>query len=111
MRSASGSRVTSMTRVCVGVALMCLDFIRRKLAASARALRSFCGALLIMLAFTNTDCASAQSTDDLQLPSLFSEFRLGYLEHDVRRQVHANEKGQDVNLELLFSRPAIAYTN
>ena len=60
------------------------------------------------LAFPAAACAQSQ---DAPIQSFIDEIRTGLYAHDVRRQQHADEKGMDVNAEVLFARPAIAYGN
>jgi lipid A 3-O-deacylase len=49
---------------------------------------------------------SAQSSDFRPL-SIFDEFRLGLMAHDI--EPHGDEGGVDFNVELLFTRPAVVY--
>jgi lipid A 3-O-deacylase len=51
--------------------------------------------------------ASAQSRDESQSRGIFNEIRIGVLGHNI--EPGGTEKGTDLNFELLFSRPAIAY--
>jgi lipid A 3-O-deacylase len=54
--------------------------------------------------------ASAQSRDDSLTRSLIDEVRLGLFVHHIE-PAGTERGGQDVNLEMLFSRPALAYAN
>jgi len=51
--------------------------------------------------------ASAQSREELRVRSLFDELRFGLMVHHVEPSGH--ERGLDLNFEMLFSRPAVAY--
>ena len=51
--------------------------------------------------------ASAQSLD--RLHTLFDEFRLGMMAHDI--EPNGNEGSVDMNVELLFRGPAVRYNN
>ncbi len=54
--------------------------------------------------------APAQAQDESRPRSFISELRLGVLGHHVE-PAGSEKGGQDVNVEILFGRPAIAYGN
>jgi len=65
-------------------------------------------ALAFLATLMAAGCASAQSPDDSQPRGIFDEVRIGVLGHHI--EPAGTEKGTtDLNFELLFSRPAIAY--
>ncbi len=64
---------------------------------------------LLLLAALMVACgAPAQAQDESRPRSFISELRLGLLGHHVE-PAGSEKGGQDVNVEILFGRPAIAY--
>jgi lipid A 3-O-deacylase len=64
--------------------------------------------LLLLAALTVACGAPAQAQDEPRPRSFISELRLGLLGHHVE-PAGSEKGGQDVNVEILFGRPAIAY--
>ena len=65
-------------------------------------------ALLFLATLVVAGSLSAQAQDDPGPRSIFSEVRLGLFGHHVE-PAGSEKGGQDINLEVLFSRPAVAY--
>jgi lipid A 3-O-deacylase len=64
--------------------------------------------LLLLAALTVVAGAPAQAQDESRPRSFISELRLGLLGHHIE-PAGSEKGGQDVNVEILFGRPAIAY--
>src|SRR5262245_2016134 len=74
-------------------------------------LQGWCGTVALFMAalcLAPVTSALAQSSD-VRTRSIFDEFRLGLMAHDI--EPRHNESGVDMNVELLFRRPAFAYHN
>lgn len=56
-------------------------------------------------------CAQGGAANDRISPNesseIFSEFRVGYMKHDVALRSNSREEGQDTNLEVLFLSPRL----
>jgi len=65
-------------------------------------------ALLFLATLVVAGSLPAQAQGDLGPRSIFSEVRLGLFGHHVE-PAGSEKGGQDINLEVLFSRPAVAY--
>jgi lipid A 3-O-deacylase len=64
-------------------------------------------ALAFLATLIAAGSASAQLRDESRPSGIFDEVRIGVLAHHI--EPAGSEKGIDLNFEILFSRPAIAY--
>jgi lipid A 3-O-deacylase len=77
--------------------------------ARAHLVVPLCFAAVAGLMLVLTSSASAQSREAIPKRSMFDELRIGLMAHHV--EPAGTEKGLDLNFEVLFARPAIAYGN
>src|SRR5262245_42473977 len=60
-----------------------------------------------VLIFAFESSAFAQTPLEIRTQSIFDELRIGFFAHQI--EPNASNRGQDLNFEVLFARPAILY--
>ena len=93
----------------LGVGLVMLIVTEACRARRAHLVVPFWFATVAGLMLVLTSSASAQSREANPKRSIFDELRFGLIVHHV--EPAGTEKGLDLNVEVLFTRPAIAYGN